>query len=271
MLMSAKEPYNLNLGLITCSTISISRLLDEVRLLLSDRHLSPRTLFCLNAHIYNIAHRDADLRRILNAARVVSADGMAIVWVSRLFGARIPERCNATEAFRTFLQARNVPSSRAIIVGMSESEVRSAAGSMEKMSTHCRIVEAIPGFLSDADYRMIFSSHTDIDFILLGMGTPKTERIAEIASEASPRAIIWHIGAGTIRILAGTMKEAPVFWRRTGLQWLHRLYCDPVNLWSRYLIGNPLFICRIVWARLRGCRLAASSKISMRQKDKTGT
>jgi len=249
--MSATEPYNFKLGSIKCSTHSISQLLDEIRVLLNDKSLWPRTFLVVNAHIYNTAYRDTDLRQILNAARVVSTDGMAIVWASRLFGARISERCNATEAFRAFLETKSMPATRGILVGITENEARAAANNMESMSTHCRIVKTISGFLNDADYKRVFSSLTDIDFIFLGMSTPKTERIAEIAGETCPRAIVWHIGAGTIKIFADTMKEAPVFWRRAGLQWLHRLCCDPITLWRRYLIGNPLFIYRIFKASLQ--------------------
>jgi len=80
----------------------------------------------------------------------------------------------------------------------------------------------------------------------VGMGTPRTERICAIARARCPHSIVWGIGAGTIRILAGTMHEAPQIMRRTGLQWLHRLWCEPTRLWSRYLFGNPRFLYRIL-------------------------
>jgi exopolysaccharide biosynthesis WecB/TagA/CpsF family protein len=82
------------------------------------------------------------------------------------------------------------------------------------------------------------------------MGTPKTEKISQIASVLCPQAIVWGIGGGTIKIFAGTMKEAPIFWRRNGLQWLYRLSHDPLRLWRRYLIGIPFFIYQICKERL---------------------
>ncbi len=240
-----KAPYNFRLGIVNCSTHTTSQLLDELSLLLSNKYLKPRTILCVNAHSYNIAYKDAVLRQILNAARIVTADGMAIVWSSLLFGVKVPERCNMTEAFRAFLQSKKISSSKGILVGVTEEEARLAAANIEKISSHCRIIKSVSGFLNDGDYKQIFSSLEDIDFIFLGMSTPRTEKVSEIAAAICPRAIVWGIGAGTIRIFAGTIKEAPVFWRRTGLQWLHRLYCDPVTLWRRYLIGNSLFIYRI--------------------------
>jgi exopolysaccharide biosynthesis WecB/TagA/CpsF family protein len=245
------EPYKSRIGVVCCSTHTISQLVDEVRLLLSDKSLQPRTILCVNAHIYNLASTDPGLRQIINDARIVTADGMSILWASHLFGVKILERTNMTETFRAFLQAEDIPDNIGILIGLTEEEGTVAAQNIEKVSTHCRIIKTFSGFLSEEAYMKIFSELANIDFIFLGMGTPKTEKIAQIASVLYPEAIVWGIGGGTIRILAGTMKEAPVFLRRVGLQWLHRLCCDPRKLWGRYLVGNPVFIYKICKARLR--------------------
>jgi N-acetylglucosaminyldiphosphoundecaprenol N-acetyl-beta-D-mannosaminyltransferase len=66
-----------------------------------------------------------------------------------------------------------------------------------------------------------------------------------------PEAIAWHIGGGTIMFLAGKLKEAPVWMRRSGLQWLHRLAIEPRRMWRRYLLGNVQFAWSILGARMR--------------------
>jgi N-acetylglucosaminyldiphosphoundecaprenol N-acetyl-beta-D-mannosaminyltransferase len=81
------------------------------------------------------------------------------------------------------------------------------------------------------------------------MGTPKSERVLHLASKLCPKAIIWHIGGGTVRFYAGTLKEAPAWMRRSGLQWMHRLALEPRRMWKRYVLGNPLFVWRILTAR----------------------
>ena len=244
-------PERFQFGLVACSTHGIPQLLEELRQLLADKALSPRTVLYLNAHVYNLAAQDSRLCAHLNAARLVAADGMAIVWMAPLFGARVGERCNMTEAFRAFLEAPAMPPSTAILAGCSQEEADAAAARVNQVSRHCRIVRAFSGFLSDAEYRQVLEAHREVDFIFLGMGTPRSEQLADLAARLAPRTIIWAIGGGTIRIYAGIMKEAPALWRRLGLQWLHRLVSDPA-LWPRYLIGNPLFVCRVLSARLRG-------------------
>ena len=245
------------MGDVTCSTHTIPQLLEEIRFLLQDRNAQPRTVLTLNAHIYNCVAGDVRLQRNLNAARVVTADGMGIVWASRLFGVRVPRRCNMTEALREFLRMPGMSPSRAILIGCSAEEAENAAAEVNRRSPHCQVIKAYSGYLSDREYCDICRQHADVDFILLGMGTPRTEVVAELAAESAPAAIVWGIGGGTIRILAGTMREAPLLWRRFGLQWLHRLLSEPSRLWRRYLIGNPLFLLRVLRAahvsrRLKG-------------------
>jgi UDP-N-acetyl-D-mannosaminuronic acid transferase (WecB/TagA/CpsF family) len=231
--MAVAKPRRLRLGIIECTTHTVIQLLDEVRLLLNNKFLQPRTLLCVNAHIYNIAYKDLALRRIINTARIVAADGISIVIASRLFGTRIPERCNFTEAFSEFIQDKYMPESTGILIGVTEEESRLAAQNINQISTHCRLIETASGFLDEAYYKKLFAS------------------FKKIASILCPEAIVWCIGAGTIKIFADTMNEAPVFWRRSGLQWLHRLLSEPATLWQRYLIGNPLFIYRACKQRLQ--------------------
>ncbi len=41
---------------------------------------------------------------------------------------------------------------------------------------------------------------------------------------------------------AGTIRRAPVWMQRCGLEWLHRLASEPRRLWRRYRVTNSLFI-----------------------------
>jgi N-acetylglucosaminyldiphosphoundecaprenol N-acetyl-beta-D-mannosaminyltransferase len=234
------------IGKVRVSVCDVRGLLKQIHCLLSDRFSEPRTIFCVNAHIFNLLYRDPRLKNRLDRAFVTAADGMAIVWAARLLGHKLPSRCNMTEAYHAFLRDTDMPPSRAILIGCSYEEADAAARRANQISSHCIIIEAFSGFLVEPDYRKIFLGHADADFIFLGMGTPKTEFMAEVAAQCCPRAIVWGIGGGTIRIDAGTMEEAPVFLRRLGLQWLYRLLKEPSALWHRYLIGNPVFIARIL-------------------------
>ncbi len=243
-----------SVGQISCSRHTIPQLLDELLILLSDKHQQPRTILCVNAHIYNLAAKHAALCKTLNDARINAADGKGIVWGARLFGSNIHERCNMTEAFRAFLNDSRMPTTTALLIGMTDTECEAAAHNINTLQNHCKIIHTSSGFLAEAAYEKIFREHANANFIFLGMGTPRTELTAQLAASICPNSIVWGIGAGTIRIYAGTMKEAPGWMRRIGLQWLHRLFSDPRNLWKRYIIGNPQFILHVLRARFHNRR-----------------
>src|SRR4051794_38002462 len=107
----------ISVGSVRCSPHTIPQLLDDLRYLLVNRSEQPRTILCVNAHIYNLAIKDGALRKCLNDARINAADGKAICWAARMCGGNIPERCNMTEAFRAYLQDSTMPNSTALLVG----------------------------------------------------------------------------------------------------------------------------------------------------------
>jgi N-acetylglucosaminyldiphosphoundecaprenol N-acetyl-beta-D-mannosaminyltransferase len=246
-----KGPRKFRLGGVACSSHTIGELLEEVRQLLADKTIQPRTILCVNAHIHNLAWHDPELRRYLDEARIVTADGMSMVWAARWLGEHVAERCNQTEAYHAFLAEEQMPPSRAVLIGCSQAEADAAVARARGRSRHCQVLQGYSGYLSDAGYERVLTQGPEVDIIFLGMGTPRTEQVAQVAARVCPRAIVWGIGGGTVRIEAGSMFEAPPAWRRAGLQWLHRLATSPGSMWRRYLIGLPVFSMHLARTKLR--------------------
>jgi N-acetylglucosaminyldiphosphoundecaprenol N-acetyl-beta-D-mannosaminyltransferase len=243
------QPETFLLGRMKCSRVGISSLLDSLKMLLLDKALHPRTVNYLNAHIFNLAFHNTGLTDALNESYLVAADGVSIVWASRLLGHSLNERCNMTETFRSFLDDSSFPRSTGVVIGGSFDEVKLASANIMKVSRHCVIQDAFSGFMDMEAYVLLLQKYHDVDFVFIGMGSPKSEMLAQRVAKVLPCSIVWHIGGGTIQFFAGTSKEAPVWMRQTGLQWMHRLLLEPRRMWKRYLIGNLLFISRII--RLR--------------------
>jgi N-acetylglucosaminyldiphosphoundecaprenol N-acetyl-beta-D-mannosaminyltransferase len=231
-------------GPVKCSTHSIADLLMEIRFLLVDSSAYPRSINCLNAHILNAAWQNDALARTLNRSRIVAADGMSIVWAALLFRMRIRERCNMTEAFRVFMKDRSFPPKKAILIGGSDRVATLASAEINRLCSHTTVIDSLSGYLCQSEYEQYLQHCEPVDFILLGLGTPKSEFLSEIASAAMPQAIVWHIGGGTLLFLSGDLSEAPAWMRHSGLQWLHRLMLEPARMWQRYLVGNTLFVFR---------------------------
>jgi len=104
------------------------------------------------------------------------------------------------------------------------------------------VLGSVDGYLDDAAILSELATLPPSDFIFVGLGSPRSERMLVLLAAAFPERIHWHIGGGTILHLADDVERAPAWMRRSGLQWLHRLCMEPRRMWKRYLLGNLSFV-----------------------------
>ena len=83
------------------------------------------------------------------------------------------------------------------------------------------------------------------DFLWVGLGAPKQE-IWMASHKNKVSAVMIGVGAG-FDFYAGTVRRAPVWMQRCGLEWFYRLLQDPKRLWKRYVVTNSKFM----WYMLR--------------------
>lgn len=240
-------PSRVRFGHMECSTHSIYDIIAEINFLLKNPDVTPRNIVCINAHIYNLASKNERLRGDLLGSRIIAADGISIIWALRyILKVPVKERCNMTDAFVSFLKQNDMPPSQAVLVGLSADEAKSAMEKINTLSRHCKVTNAFDGFRSDEEYAQLFENIKKPEFVFVGMGSPRSERIIQIIKDKLPQTIAWHIGGGTLAIFAGTASQAPKFMKNLGLQWLYRFLCEPARLFKRYVIGNPLFVWKVL-------------------------
>lgn len=240
-------------GGLWCTVATIERVVGLVadRLAAADDGRKALSVLCVNAHVFNLAWEDEELRDRLNSADVLALDGMSMVWACRRAGADSVDRCNMTEALRAFLQSWEVPACRALVIGLDPDSAGRAAAAIDDLGGPVRVAAAIDGYRPLDDYREAIAT-TGADLVLVGCGTPRSEEVvADLAAVGGP-AVVWHVGGGTLHFLAGNDREAPAWMRRTGTQWVHRLVTRPRAMGRRYLVGNPRFVRRVLRGRPPG-------------------
>ena len=84
--------------------------------------------------------------------------------------------------------------------------------------------------------------------LLVGMGTPIQERWIAAHRHELDVPVVWAVGA-LFDFVAGVQPRGPRWMLDNGLEWLYRLRSDPRRLWQRYVVGNPLFILRVMWQK----------------------
>jgi N-acetylglucosaminyldiphosphoundecaprenol N-acetyl-beta-D-mannosaminyltransferase len=203
-----------------------------------------------NAHGVTESQRDENLRRIHNAAGLVTPDGMPLVWLIRHRGFSTVERVYGPDLMLALCKRSVSKGYRHFLYGGATGVPVQLASNLQRRFPGLQIVGSYsPPFrpLSDEEDEQIVQmiNETNPDIVWVGLSTPKQERwMAEHVHMLSAPVLI-GVGAA-FDFHAGLTKQAPQWMQRSGLEWLFRLATEPKRLWRRYLTNNPLFVLLVL-------------------------
>jgi N-acetylglucosaminyldiphosphoundecaprenol N-acetyl-beta-D-mannosaminyltransferase len=188
---------------------------------------------------------DPSFQRVLNAADLVTSDGMPLVWALRALGLREAERVYGPDLTLTVCAAAAQRGLAIGLYGASPEVVDALSQRLAARFPGLRVAFAMsPPFRAltpEEDARVVEAireSGTRILFV--GLGCPKQERWMALHRDALGCA---QVGVGAaFDFLAGRKRQAPRLLQRAGLEWLFRLACEPRRLWRRYARNNTRFV-----------------------------
>jgi len=246
----------LRLGRLHVDDVTFTQALDTVAAMIAEG--CGGTVFTPNVDHVVMADHDERFRRAYEAADLSLADGMPIVWASRMLGKPLPEKISGADLVLPLMERAGREGWRVYILGGAPGVGALAAERL--VGRFPRIVIAgtdAPRIDMDAPA----SSRTPVleriaaaraDLVLVALGAPKQELwIAEAAPELRP-AVLLGVGAA-VDFIAGTARRAPRWMSESGLEWLFRLAQEPRRMWTRYLVRDPEFLV-IVLRDLRRLR-----------------
>jgi N-acetylglucosaminyldiphosphoundecaprenol N-acetyl-beta-D-mannosaminyltransferase len=183
------------------------------------------------------------LLELFEQADLVVADGMPLVWASRLQGTPLPERVAGSELVWS-LTAEAALSGRSVCLLGDEPDVREAAERrLCALYPGLRVADSYSpplGFEDDpAELEHIRARllATRPDIVYVALGFPKQEKLIEQLRADLPTT--WFLGVGcSLSFIAGRVRRAPGWATRLGLEWLHRLAQEPRRLAKRYLVHD---------------------------------
>jgi N-acetylglucosaminyldiphosphoundecaprenol N-acetyl-beta-D-mannosaminyltransferase len=188
-------------------------------------------------------HSDASLRRVIERADLALADGVPIVWASRLYRESLKERVNGTDLMGRMIERAAQEGFRIFLLGGRQDVVEEAAAVYRRRHPSLQIAGIRSGYFSmeeDEDViRQINQSRSDL--VLIGMSTPRKELWADTALSRLDVTVCQGVG-GSFDVIAGRVARAPVWMQRSGLEWFYRLLQEPRRMGPRYLATNPLFV-----------------------------
>lgn len=198
--------------------------------------------------------RCAELRAAYAEASLVLADGAPLVFASKLFGDHLPERVAGSDLVpQVFAAARD--SLRVFLLGAAPGVAERAAVRIEHQWQAVHVVGTYSppiGFENDAaeNYRIFELMRAAApDVAIVGLGAPRQEIWVHRHRHELPAKVAICAGA-TIDFLAGHRRRSPVWMRRLGLEWLHRVCAEPRRLAGRYARDAWVFP-QLLWREWR--------------------
>lgn len=206
----------------------------------------PRQISYLNADCLNKCWSDRAYRETITASDLVYADGMGVVWASRLFGHPLPERLNANDLLPEFCRRAAEKGRRIYLLGGEPGVAESAAADFKSRHPDLNIVGCSHGFFNENEENDVIAAIREAkpDILIVGMGAPKQELWIRRNLDALGVPVAWGVG-GLLDYSAKNIKRAPMWMRQAGMEWFWRLCLEPGRLWKRYLLGNVLFTFRV--------------------------
>lgn len=222
-----------------------------------------------NVDILRLAAADPAVRGYLDDATLLVADGMPLVWASRLAGAPLPERVPGSSliwslSYHLGRAGRSVyllggdpdAGDRALDAGgtaLGAGGGRRAAAVLAAACPGLRIAgSASPPYGFDRDparFAEVCAAVVEAkpDLVFVGLGFPKQERVVDALRPELP--LSWFLGCGAaITFVAGDRPRAPGWLQRAGLEWVWRLAGDPRRLAGRYLRRDAPYAVRLLAA-----------------------
>ena len=211
-------------------------------------------IFTPNVDHVVMADVHAGMRRAYRLADLCFADGMPLVWTSRLLGKKIPEKLSGSDMVEPIVKLAAEQDWGVYLLGGAPGEPGAAEISARRLSAEfgvrivgvdASMVSADGSLSSDqAVLQRVRDAKPDIVFVALG--APKQELWIARNLEALRPAVAIGVGA-SLDFISGQITRAPRWMSNAGFEWAYRLAHDPKRLWRRYLVRGPRFaviLCR---------------------------
>jgi N-acetylglucosaminyldiphosphoundecaprenol N-acetyl-beta-D-mannosaminyltransferase len=245
--VSSGEAWPVSILGIPFDSVNVAGALERIDAMIASR--VPHYIVTANVDFLVQAHRDVELRRILLEADLVLCDGTPLVWASRFLGNALPERVAGADLAPALLAHAAQRGHRIFLLGAAPGVAAEAA---DRIRAQFPTLE-IAGHYAPRFAPLLEMDHAEIirqvraakpDILLVSFGCPKQEKWIAMHLRALGVPVAIGVGA-TIDFLAGRVRRAPAWMRRSGTEWLFRLALEPRRLFRRYcddlLLFGPIF------------------------------
>ena len=234
------------------TNINVTNMTDTLRYLTDNlEELRGKYICVSNVHTTVMSYEDEAYRNIQNSAAMVLPDGKPLSVVSRMRGFKEAQKVSGPDLMPEMFRLSEEKGYTHYFYGSTDETLDKLKEALLVKYPKLKIVGMYsPPFrplTKEEDGEIIRQiNDTSPDFIWIGLGAPKQEQWM-YAHRDKLCGVMLGVGAG-FDFHAGTVKRAPIWMQKCGLEWLYRLTQDPKRLFKRYVVTNTKFL----WLILKG-------------------
>ena len=223
--------------------VNVSEAVDRVMKMLSEN--MPHAVFTPNSEIIMLAHNDEEFKEILNSADMLTADGIGVVYASKILRNPIEERAAGFDVACGVIERLAESGHSLYLFGGKPGVAEKAKENLEKKYPFLRVVGTHNGYFNESKMPEIIESinRSGADILFVCLGAPAQEKWIHANMHKLSVKVCMGVG-GSIDVLAGVAERAPEKWCNMGLEWLYRLIKQP----SRFV--RMLALPKFAWTVL---------------------
>lgn len=204
----------------------------------------------VNAAKVVAASRDGGLGRIMREADIASADGQSVVWAARVLSSPVPERVAGIDLAERLLAEAAGRGWPVYLLGARHEVTAATVAWAREEFPGIAVAGWRDGYFSDDAAVAAGVAATGARLLLVALPSPRKERLLDEQRDAFGPLLAVGVG-GSFDVWTGSVRRAPRWMQRCGLEWAYRLAQEPRRMWKRYLVGNTAFAGMLIVARVR--------------------
>ncbi len=226
--------------------VNISKIDNESFLKLINEGIAGKSKLCIayaNADSLNKIYGNSEIRKIYSSFPVIHPDGIGVYLASKfLYGAEgLDSRLTGSDFYELLIKNSILHNHSVYFFGHTEEILNEIAN----IHSELKIAGLQEGYSFSSEIVISDINRLNPDIIIIGLSCPVQEKWMFQNRDKINFGIMLAVGDG-IKVFANKKIRGPLFIRRSGFEWFVRFILDPVSNFKKYIIGNPLFLFRII-------------------------
>lgn len=236
-----KESY---LG-IDVSALSYEGIIEDLRNRIESGKQS--TIIAVNPEKVMAAQRDPQVKQLINASTYQIADGVGILLAAKLKGGQITSRVTGVDMMSALLRFASEDGLPVYFFGAKEEVVAKAIANIQETFPAIKVAGYTNGYDKDEEALVQRIQQSGAKMIFVALGSPKQELWIQRNMPKLSNVQVFQGVGGSFDVFSGTVKRAPVAFRKLGLEWLYRLMASPSRIKRQLVL--PIFLLKVLRSR----------------------